>query len=1075
MRTPLLPLAEFLTWGNRRGEALHADRDALRAQLRALAGKPEIRDAIFVASPDLDDYIDQWLREPESKRGQRVEGALVRYFTRMCSRSTPFGLFASTALGRISEKTELIVSGRQSCNRRTRLDMDYLFALVAALVKDPDVHRELRYRPNNSLYFTSADVRYVESRLRGNSRSYHLTAVEKTEYLISTLERAAAGAKISELAGPLVSEDISQADAEAFIERLIESQILSPDFAPPVTGDEPFEYLIARLSEVSCSDRARNVLIGTRDELSRIDAAELGVEPARYRAVAEKLKELPADVDLKRLFQVDLSRPANIASLGEAVINEIRAGAELLRQLFARPHESELDQFRLAFLDRYERREVPLAEALDDDLGIGFPVGDRGGNAPLIAGLALGKAGEAASSWRRSDQYLFEKLVKIWEDGSHELTLTDQDIAILKQNEPLDWTNSFSVICKVASGSPEALARGEFQVLIDAAGGSSGANSFGRFCHADEDLKDAVIGCLRAEAAQDSEAIVAEIAHMPEGRIGNILARPVMRDYEIPYLGVSGADPERQLPLDDLLISVRDQRVVIRSARFGREVTPRLTTAHNWRAERAGVYRFLCALQTQGRAPGVSWNWGALAHAPFLPRVCYGRQVLSPARWFAARDELKPITEAPLESRFQKVQEWRAVRRLPRFIALADDDNTLPIDLDNALSVDSFVHLIKNHSSIELCELWPSPDELCAVGEDGAFAHELIVPFLRQPQSPHARRVISESPAPSQRFAVPAVRRKFAPGSEWLYIKIYSGKATADRVLRRVFAPVLDGVIASGAIDRWFFLRYADPDPHLRARFHGRPESLRDEVFPALQSALAPMLEDGRVRRLQIDTYEREIERYGGDHGMLLSEQIFHLDSASVLEMMNRLDSSDGELDQRWRLALSCMDRTLEDLGFDSFAKLEIVKNLRARFLAEFKASEQTIRQLGDRYRKERKSLEALLSRAINPESPMAEALNAWSLHSATWRRLGAEFRAAESNGLLSESFSNIVSSCLHLHANRMLRSSQRAQEMVIYDLLTRLYSAQLARGEAAESSFSKEVPRGFEHRLARPLGTHAS
>jgi hypothetical protein len=36
--------------------------------------------------------------------------------------------------------------------------------------------------------------------------------------------------------------------------------------------------------------------------------------------------------------------------------------------------------------------------------------------------------------------------------------------------------------------------------------------------------------------------------------------------------------------------------------------------------------------------------------------------------------------------------------------------------------------------------------------------------------------------------------------------------------------------------------------------------------------------------------------------------------------------------------------------------------------------------------------------------------------------------------------------SCVHMHVNRLLRSAQRAQELVLYELLDRLYTSQAAR-----------------------------
>ena len=35
------------------------------------------------------------------------------------------------------------------------------------------------------------------------------------------------------------------------------------------------------------------------------------------------------------------------------------------------------------------------------------------------------------------------------------------------------------------------------------------------------------------------------------------------------------------------------------------------------------------------------------------------------------------------------------------------------------------------------------------------------------------------------------------------------------------------------------------------------------------------------------------------------------------------------------------------------------------------------------------------------------------------------------------------------MHVNRLLRSAQRAHEMVLYDFLTRLYESKLARSKA--------------------------
>ena len=207
LRTPLLPFDELLAWSE--GE----DRRLLRARLQALVARPEVREALLVASPSLDESIPVWLASPDTERGRKVEHTLVRYFARMAGRPTPFGLFAGCSFGRLGAETRLAVAARARYGRHTRLDMDYLSSLGEALCRHEGVRPHLTVRPSSSLYLAGGRMRYAEARLDGRTRSYHLVAIELTDYLESTLARAANGARPSELARALV--DLGAATREA--------------------------------------------------------------------------------------------------------------------------------------------------------------------------------------------------------------------------------------------------------------------------------------------------------------------------------------------------------------------------------------------------------------------------------------------------------------------------------------------------------------------------------------------------------------------------------------------------------------------------------------------------------------------------------------------------------------------------------------------------------------------------------------------------------------------------------------------------------------------------------------------
>ena len=141
-RSPLFPLDDWLALGDGLEapsalgdgkfleEALAKDWRSIRAKLEALLVRPETREALFLASPDLVGRFEQ-VGAPED--GSRVQLALARYVFRMCGRPTPFGLFAGLTLGTVGAETCLEFSPRSSYTRHARLDNDYLFGLVDRL------------------------------------------------------------------------------------------------------------------------------------------------------------------------------------------------------------------------------------------------------------------------------------------------------------------------------------------------------------------------------------------------------------------------------------------------------------------------------------------------------------------------------------------------------------------------------------------------------------------------------------------------------------------------------------------------------------------------------------------------------------------------------------------------------------------------------------------------------------------------------------------------------------------------------------------------------------------------------
>jgi len=1001
MRAPLLPMEEL---DRLRGDAQY---------WRVLAERPEVREALHLASPAL------LQRLTEGKPDDKVAASVTAYLVRMCTRATPFGLFAGCSLGSVGDTTALTVDGPEGTTRHSRPDTEVLAALVERLLADPSTRPAMAVEPNSSRYQAAGAMRLIESRLGEGRRTHHLVMITDDVPLRCALDAAAGGRSVEKVARAVQAElDVEADEAREYVDALVDAHVLTPVAEPAVTGSEPLAHVLSALNGPGLA-ASSEALAQVAEELTKLDAAGLGNLPTAYDSVATSLLELAGGGDKARLIQVDLHRDGEGLTLGSDAVRLLTKGVDLLHRLSAHSADPALRQFKADFAARYEDREVPLMEALDEEMGIGYdrsshPAADE---SPLLAGMDLGGvAGNYAFTAR--DATLLDLLMR---SNGGNLELDAATVARLATATPLPLPDALAVFASVLDDGIE----------IQSASGPSGAELLGRFCHGDSRLHDAVVSHLRAEEAYAPGVVFAEIIHLPEGRIGNVLARPVLRDYELVLLGRSGAPAERQISVDELTVRLDGDRVVLYSHRLGAEVRPRLTTAHNpaWRG--FGVYRFLAAVQNDGVAAGLGWDWGALSSAPSLPRVTAGKLVLARARWHLSAAELKTVTgDDPIAG-------WRTLseaRGLPAELLIADGDNRLYVDTSSPALVATAAKVLRGRSAAVIEEVLSNA---IATGPQGRFAHELIVPFLRA----------GEPASAPQPWRAPGVRRSFAPGSEWLYLKAYTGTACADRILTEAVGPVIAGLRDTGMLDHWFFLRYADPEHHLRLRLHGDPAALREHALPALTDVLAPHLGDGTVWRVSTDTYDREVERYGGDAGIDLAEQIHAADSDAVLDVLAMLGGEhfdDGASDARWKLCLYATDRLLVDAGLDVAQRRDWAKSGAAGYRPEYPNAKNLDPGIGQRWRSERSDVTALLDDGA--DHPYDAARQVFRRRSERLTPLLDELADLSKRGELTAPYPALLHSFSHLNAVRLLRSAARTHELILLSFLDRHYASQLAR-----------------------------
>lgn len=697
-------------------------KDLNIVKVRDFCSLPSISEAIYLASPELHQEMLKYLNKDHEETDEKLVFALLKYLLRMGTRCTPFGLFSGCSVGQIGNDTNIILKDSSDYKRVTRLDMNYLCSLSQKLESDKEIRKELLYYPNTSLYQIGDELRYVEHKYINTERKHYLMSIDANEFINDVMKTSEGGITINDLASFIVDPEVSMEDATDFVHELIDNQLLISSISPLVTGQDYLKILGDSIK----SEHIKNWFSEIKNKLSKLDNNNADSNLLLYNEIADLAIFFDVKVNKKYLFQTDLNVTYIKNELNSSILADVNDGLQVLNKLSSKKTNSKLEYFKKKFYERFEEEEVPLTLALDVETGIGFGEeyedADSFSVSELIDDVAVSRPMVIEDTNKvvqtKLDKLLLNKLLSN-RDKRAIIEIEEEDLIDFKENWD-DVPNTFSAvirICEVRDYKP--------LIYLPGFGGSTATNLLNRFSHVDAEMYKYVEEILLKEKQEN--IIFAEIVHLPQARVGNVLSRANLRDYEIPYLAQSSLPIEKQILITDLLVSVRNGRVVLRSKANNKEVVPMLSNAHNFDADPLPIYSFLCEMQTQNTRSYFDFKWGDfLINESYLPRVVYKNIIFSLATWKFNRNELKKI------SNNQELEIWLKKNSIPNRVHISDMDNNLFIDFENELSSKMFLSIIKSRDYIILKEYLFNEDMPLIKKDNNGVENEIILSFYKE-------------------------------------------------------------------------------------------------------------------------------------------------------------------------------------------------------------------------------------------------------------------------------------------------------------------------------------------------------
>ena len=987
----------------------------------------EFLEAIFLASRSLYNECIKYKNGLilDVKEKDKFLNSINKYLNRISSRTTPFGIFAGCGVGNFVTGDSKILLEKSKFKKIAKLDSEILAEIGKLALTFKLINNNTRFFSNSSMYVLNEKYRFIDFN-SDNEKLHKLISIEKNEALDLIIELSKNGITYAELKQNSNFEEFNELELNLYFNELIQNQILISEIDLSPTIENYLQFILNFIEKIlvfeNQEDEEYTKIIEFSNNLKKIDELLKKYELIKIDSgdgikvmmdLEIMIKSLDIDFGSKSVIQCDLFFGDNEIQLNESVKSKIIDSIETFIS-FTNDNICDQDNFKNEFIERYQDQEKNLLEVLDNETGIGYRnIDNNVSYTPLLKDVSFVKKKQNLKmEWNKRDAMLFQKYLTSLKNDDFEILL-DNDDRIKENVSNFQLAESFSIVVNIGHNS-----NNEELIYVKTVGGSSGVNLISRFLHLDTKFRNLgkEICAFEKMKIEDHNCLIAEISHLPDSRHGNILGRPNLRDYEINYLvpknsNVNSIDPS------DLKISIRDFKIILTSKSLDKQIIPRQSSAHNYTSNHLPFYRFICDLQLQNRTQGLAFDMGEInSFFKFTPRIRFKNIILQRARWKLFRpDFTELISTKNTNELIESLVKLKQKLNLPDYFYFVEDDNELLINTHNLLDIQSFKKLCTKKTGVFLEEVLfdfekPYPNEY------NSNKYNEFIFFVKNKEKYMYPKHVSSS--------LNKVEEMFYAGDKWLYIKFYCGVKSIDLILTEIFKQFLS--VQNKSITKWFFIRYSDPQPHLRLRIQLKEDNKIDEIIQKINQIVNRLKEI--IWKTQIETYNRETNRYG-QNTIVLSETVFCLDSILYSELIVK---SIIDENNKWMFGMKSLNSYLDTFQLNIKQKLDFCSIVINSFENEFGIDKFDNKKINLLYNSHKSKIDHYFTQY----SLLDELLEDRS------KKIIANFNK-ESYIKYDENdpFSfQIISSIIHMSLIRIYSSKPREQEFVTYSFCLKWY-----------------------------------
>lgn len=879
IRTPTFSVDKFFEFFNE-----EYDNKKNIDYIRSLCKNPVFRECILISSRSLYSTLIDFSEGKDIKKLDYFLQSIYKYLTRISTRPTPFGLFSGVDFGNYTNDKTTLKYSDNKYKKYVRPDIEWLIKLVKH-IEDIE-YMNLNYRKNDSILIKGERVfllysteKNEEINENANDSNIEEISIKLTGSLELILQLTQNTISYKDLLQKLIDNYGSEYEQtiEAYLKNLIKNEYLISNLMPPLTVDDQLDYIINEIDRLNIINGLKNQLIEIKNLIKEYMETDLGQGEEIYINLCSKMKNI---VSCKSILQVDMKLNLEEKTMNSKVIDEINDLVNMILTISTpfKDRDSYFKRYKQQFIERYgEDREVSLLEMLDNDRGIGAPIGYKYPPTNRVEQVILNN--QINRNLKTYFEYKYIDAIK----NKKSIVINDKEIKNLQLPEYSydEAPNSLELNLMIKSNSKENEQNNLKYYIGPNLGSNYAGKSFGRFSYMMQDEKNCFSTVAKSELDifGQNNYITCELVYLPNKvRVSNVSRNIHGSDYEIALCTNSSKDDKRRISLDDIFIGIENNKFYAKSKSLNKRLIITINNMLNIDFAPNAI-KFLSDINQDGKRFWYEFPWNNIFNnSIYIPKIEYKNFTISPSIWKFDKEILGVNKKTSFDKFKDIIGKYFDKYDVPKYVYLTSGDNRTLLNAKDLRSLEILQHEINNKDEVILNSYEDEEFNIVKDKEQKEYFCELVVPLLKvkkeQPKIQSTEIIREDIPSLSE-------ERLKLPFDQWLYLKLYGVASNIEDLISFDVSRYCEEKVSKGDIDKYFFMRYADPVPHLRLRLNAPREKLL-ELYPEIQDWLKSLMEKGLMNRYVIDSYDREVERYGGSKLMDVAENLFYFDSIVV-------------------------------------------------------------------------------------------------------------------------------------------------------------------------------------------------